>query len=82
MKSDESVYRAERIREALATEPGLGELGIEVVVLGGRIVLRGVVSSERRRVHISEHVRRICPDLEIDDEMRVETLREPKTEVL
>jgi hypothetical protein len=82
MKNDESVYRAERVRQALATEPGLGELGIEVAVAGGRIVLRGVLTSERRRVHIFEHVRRICPDLEIDDELRVETLRAPKTEVL
>jgi osmotically-inducible protein OsmY len=82
MRNDESVYRAERIREALATEPGLGELGIEVVVVGARIVLRGTVTSERRRTHILEHVRTTCPDLEIDDELRVETLREPKTEVL
>ena len=65
MRNDESVYRAERIREALATEPEVAELGVEVAVVGGRIVLRA-----------------ICPDLEIDDELRVETLREPKTEVL
>jgi len=82
MKSDESVYRAERIREALATQPDVGELGIEVAVVGARIVLRGTLTSERRRTHILEHVRAICPDLEIDDELRVETLREPKTEVL
>jgi|RhiMethySRZTD1v2_1073278.scaffolds.fasta_scaffold330635_3 osmotically-inducible protein OsmY len=82
MKNDESVYRAERIREALATEPDVAELDIEVAVVGERVVLRATVSSERRRAHILEHVRRLCPDLEIDDELRVETLREPKTEVL
>ncbi|HVQ35670.1 MAG TPA: BON domain-containing protein [Candidatus Bathyarchaeia archaeon] len=82
MRNDESVYRAERIREALATEPEVAELGVEVAVVGGRIVLRAIVTSERRRAHILEHVRRLCPDLEIDDELRVETLREPKTEVL
>jgi osmotically-inducible protein OsmY len=80
MRSDESVYRAEQVREALASEPCVSELGIEVAVVGTRIVLRGTLTSERRREPVLDHVKRLCPDLEIDDELRVEVLREPKTE--
>ena len=84
MKSttDESVYRAERVRESLACDPGVSELGLEVVIVDERIVLRGAVTSERRKAHVLEHVQRLCPDLEIGDELRVDVLRGPKTETL
>ncbi len=82
MKSstDESVYRAERVRESLACEPEVSELGLEVVIVDDRIVLRGTLTSDRRKAQVLEHVRRLCPDLEIGDELRIEVLRGPKTE--
>jgi hypothetical protein len=80
MRPDESIYRAERIRASLASDPAVSELGIEVAIVDVRIVLRGTVTSERRKEHVLEHVRRLCPDLEVGDELTVEVLRAPKTE--
>ena len=82
MKSttDESVYRAEHVRESLACEPGVSELGLEVDIVDDRIVLRGTLTSDRRKAQVLEHVQRLCPDLEIRDELRVDVLRAPKTE--
>ena len=48
--------------------------------MGERVVLRGTVTSERRREQVLALVVRLCPDLEIDDEIRVEVLRDPKSE--
>lgn len=78
MKNDTTPYRAERIREAIATRAC--ELGIEVEIVGDRIVLRGTVPSDRRREKVLEFVAQLAPDLTIDDEMDVQVLREPKAE--
>jgi hypothetical protein len=82
MKNDESLYLAERIRASLASHPEVSELGIDVVVVKERIVVRGTLTSDRRKAQVLAHVRTLCPDLEIDDELRVEVLREPKTETV
>ena len=41
------------LRDALATDPRVGELGLEVTCDGDRtVVVRGMVSTEQRRSHI------------------------------
>jgi osmotically-inducible protein OsmY len=80
MKKEESLYLAERVRTSLASEPSVAELGIEVVVVEERVVLRGTLTSDRRRDQVLAHVRKVCPGLTIGDELRIETLREPETE--
>jgi osmotically-inducible protein OsmY len=80
MRKDESLYLAERVRESLASDPSVAELGIEVVVFEERVVLKGTLTSDRRKAQILAHVRKLCPDLVVGDELRIEVLREPKTE--
>jgi hypothetical protein len=80
--ADDSVYRAERVRESLACEPEVSELGIEVVIVEEEIVLRGTLASDRRKAQVLAHVRRLCPDLEIRDELKIHVLRGPKTETV
>lgn len=80
MNDATSPYRAERIRAAIASEPGVCELGISVEIVGNRVVLRGTVTSDRRRDQVLALVHRLCPDLQIDDDMQVEVLRDPKSE--
>ena len=82
MRKDQSLYLAERVRSSIAEDPDVSELGIEVEVEGERIVLRGSLTSERRKTQVLALVERLCPGLEIDDEMRVEILREPKSETV
>ena len=80
MTNSATPYRAERIRAAIASEPGVCELGISVEIVGDRVVLRGTVTSDRRRDQVLALVARLCPDLQLDDEMQVEVLRDPKAE--
>ena len=80
MNDATSPYRAERIREAIASEPGVCELGISVEIVVNRVVLRGTVTSARRREQVVALVARLCPDLPVDDEMQIEVLRDPKAE--
>ena len=82
MKKDESLYLAERVRESLASEPSVAELGIEVIVVEERVVLRGTLTSGRRKAQVLAHVRSICPHLVVGDELRIETLSEPETETV
>ena len=80
MRNEENLYRAERVRAALASDPAVCELGIDVVIVYDRIVLRGTVTSDRRKAEIFALVRKLAPDLEIGDELRVEILRQPTAE--
>ena len=80
MKKYESLYLAERVRESLASEPSVAELGIEVAVVEERVVLRGTLTSDRRKAQVLAHVHKICPDLVVGDELRIEPLSEPETE--
>ncbi len=82
MRNDESLYLAERIRASIASEPGLCELGIEVVVVDDRVVLRGTLGSDRRRQQIVALVRRLAPQLPVVDELAVQVLRAPNAEVV
>ena len=82
MRKDQSLYLAERVRSSIAEDPDVCELGIEVAVEGERIVLRGSLTSERRKAQVLALAQRLCPGLQVDDEMRVEVLREPKTETV
>jgi hypothetical protein len=42
------AYLAERIRTALAQDPRVNELGIQVVIVGGRAVVTGSVATAER----------------------------------
>jgi hypothetical protein len=76
------VYRAERLRSELARDPEVGRLGIELVVSGDRVVLRGEVATVERKVRLAAAVARLAPELEIEDEVRVRALLDPEREFL
>jgi osmotically-inducible protein OsmY len=84
MKADEKLagYLAERLRAELARDPLVGRLGVEIVVVGGRVVLRGEVATLERKQRMAEAVARLVPDLQVDDEVRVRALSEPEREIL
>ena len=76
-------YRAERLREELARDPSVGRLGVELTVVGRRVLLRGEVATAERKASLAAAVALLAPDLEVDDrEVRVRTLREPEQEIL
>jgi hypothetical protein len=64
-------YVVERVRNVLARDPRVGELDIHVKVLDDRIFVRGTVPTPERRDVISDVLRDVLPDYEIDNELTV-----------
>ncbi len=65
------VYLAEHIRTTLATDPRVHELGIQVRVASGRLVLTGAVPTPERRDAVGEIARRLAPDHEVHNAVSV-----------
>lgn len=68
MAAEASDYSVEHVREALATDERVNELGLDVAVRNGRVYVSGTVSTEARRAGVTEVVREVCPDLEVHNE--------------
>lgn len=64
-------YVVAHVREAIACDPQLNELHIDVSVAAGKIFLNGVVGTEQRRKALTEVVRSIAPDHEVCNETEV-----------
>lgn len=77
LPDEPTQYVIQRIREALAADPRVGELGIDVEVARGKVFLRGAVATDERRQAISDVVSEMFPDCEIHNETKVEELQEP-----
>jgi hypothetical protein len=71
------LYLVERIREALAGDPRVNELGIVVTVVGSRVFLTGSVASSTRQRSITEVLRERFPDLEICNDVKVHEIAPP-----
>lgn len=78
----EEVYLAERVRTALARDPAVSKLGIEVAVSGGKVILRGDVATAERKRRIRELVEQLLPEAEVQDEVRIRELEAPRHEIL
>jgi osmotically-inducible protein OsmY len=70
-------YLAEHVREALAQDPRVGELGVEVEISGETVVLHGTVASAGRQEAAVEVVHGLLPEHEIRDETEVADFPEP-----
>jgi polyhydroxyalkanoate synthesis regulator phasin len=74
-------YLAERVRQALAEDPRIGEVELHVSVVGDRVVVQGTLPTEERREAVVEVVRRIAPDHEcVNETTVVNTEAEPREE--
>jgi osmotically-inducible protein OsmY len=82
-RSDQPGYLVQQVREALAHDPRVSELEIDVKIRGNRVFLKGSVATSERREAITEIVRVVLPDHEIKNETVVEALpEEPEVERL
>jgi osmotically-inducible protein OsmY len=78
-----SPYAAERVREALAADPRVGELDIHVQLAGDRVLLTGSVTTEVRHRIVSEIVEGLLPHHEVCNELEVvDSERRPSEERL
>jgi osmotically-inducible protein OsmY len=74
--SEPEPYVEAHVREALARDDRVGELGLDVSVSDGTITLSGAVLSPERHDAILEVVRELVPDLTIVDQITVQPTHE------
>ena len=70
-------YLVERVRRALAEDAEIAELGIEVTVEAGRVLLRGVVATDARRAAVGAAAERALPGHAVENLVEVERARRP-----
>jgi hypothetical protein len=71
-------YRAGRLHDAIATEPDLYELGVDVQVSGATVVLSGSASSPAQRDAVGDLVGRLAPDLAVVNDIEVPSTEPPQ----
>lgn len=69
---DVHSYQIERVREALARDPRVNEIGIGVTMVERKVFLSGTVSTAARHALITVVVREILPEYEVHNEVRVD----------
>jgi osmotically-inducible protein OsmY len=65
------TYSGEQLKAALAADPRVGELGIDVQCSEGRLYVTGIVTTDERRQAVDQVVREIAPDAEIYNDLTV-----------
>jgi osmotically-inducible protein OsmY len=76
----EPRYEQERIRQALATDPRVGEPELSVDVVAGRVLVTGSVPNERVRRAIEAVVADVAPGAATDNRVTVAPTDEPSGE--
>ncbi len=69
--AEPAEYVVERIHQALAEDPAVHELGVQVAVAGGRVFLTGHVGTPERKDAITEVAHRVLPDYEVHNQTTV-----------
>ena len=77
---DEPRYEQERIRQALATDPRVGEPELGVDLVAGRVLVTGSVPNERVRAAIDLVVAELAPGAPLDNRVTVPPMDEPTGE--
>ena len=72
-----SEYDAEKLREELARDERVSELGVEVTITGDRAYIQGKVSTAERRDAIGQVAREVLPDCTVINEVTVAELEAP-----
>ena len=81
--SQPDLYVVQHVREALANDPRVSELHVEVTITGDRVFVTGAVPSEERREVIAMVVHELLPDHRVSNHVTVEPISgEPEVERL
>jgi osmotically-inducible protein OsmY len=76
----EPQYERERIRQALATDPRVGEPELSVDIVAGRVLVQGSAPTSEVRVAVEEVVAEVAPGLAVDNQVTVAAAHEPSGE--
>jgi osmotically-inducible protein OsmY len=64
-------YQIQRVREALAHDPRVGELELEVTIRAGKVFVAGTVPTAEVQQAVGEVVGEVLPDLEVHNQTSV-----------
>jgi len=68
------AYLAERIRTALAQDPRVNELGLQVVIVGARAFVTGSVATLERKDGIASVFHELFPALGLQNDVTVQDI--------
>jgi osmotically-inducible protein OsmY len=71
-------YKVQRIREAMAHDPRVGELELQVTVRAGKAQISGTVPSPEVQQAITEVAGEVAPELELHNHTTVASYPEPE----
>ena len=74
MTEEPKQYVIERVHRALAEDPRIGELNVDVTLAGGRVFLMGDVPTQERKDAIGDVVGELLPEHEVCNETTVAVL--------
>jgi osmotically-inducible protein OsmY len=76
-------YLVQRVRDALAADPRVGELHVDVSIRGTRVFLTGQVPSRERREAIAQVVHEVLPEHQVANHVTVDPIAgHPEVETL
>ncbi len=78
--SEPKAYVIGRVREALAQDPRVNEITIQVTVTGDKVFLHGTVSTQERKDAITTVANELLPEYDVYNETTVESY-EPASEM-
>lgn len=61
-------YRIQRLRDALAADDRVAEMGIQVRLVAGKVFLTGQVATEERRQAVGQIAGEVLPEYEIHND--------------
>lgn len=61
-------YACQHLREALAADPRLGELGVQVQIASGKVFLSGQVSTPERQAAVALVAAEVLPGYEVHND--------------
>ncbi|HET7719846.1 MAG TPA: BON domain-containing protein, partial [Acidimicrobiales bacterium] len=67
-------YAIQRLREALATDERVAEMGLEIRIAAGKVFLTGRVPTEERRQAVGVVAGEVLPEYEVHNETVVTEL--------
>lgn len=67
-------YAVQRLREALATDERVAEMGVQVRVVAGKVFLTGQVATAERHHAVGTVATEVLPDYEVHNETVVTAL--------
>jgi len=79
---DPPHYLIQRVREALAHDPRVGELELRVKMVGEKVFVTGTVPTDERRRAVSDVVHEVLPEAEVHNETTIPPMAEADREDL